>query len=136
MRKDLRYHIGTDKLIVFCGMILMVTTFTMSQNVNKEIMCDTNKVSGYRIINYDLLIEIKQRFPILYTDIMDTIFVYERQRDNSLVLYDKYVYNEVEKNWVSLDENRPRVKISRRDRKDARIVHIKPCKRDEMSQTD
>ena len=128
MRKDLLCPIEIDKMIVFLGMILMVTTFTMSQN-NMETTDSTKKEFGIRIINYDLL--TNPTYPILYTEIPDTIFVYKKLSDNTMVLYDKYLYDDVERNWVSLgNKNRPRIKISRSKRKDAVIVNIKPCKRD------
>lgn len=126
MKKNLHYLIGLDRIILFLGLILMATTSTMAQNTIADTTTDASE-QGIRMIDVDL--SINPRYPILYSDTPDTIFVYERLSDNTLIVYDKYAYDSETKRWISTkDKKRPFVKIDWRKRKDATIVNLKAGK--------
>lgn len=128
MKKNLHYLIGLGKLFIFACSMLMAETSTVAQNTIADTATATAD-QGIRMINVDL--SVNPRFPILYSEIPDTIFVYERLGNNELVLHDKYAYDKTSGKWISVgDIKRPCVKIINRKRKDAEIVYLKPVRRD------
>ena len=108
----------------------MLTTSTKAQDTiaNTSTSTDT-AVQGVGIINWDLYMLINPRYPILYSDNPDTIFIYERLKDNTLVVFDKYAYDRATKRWLSTSgRGFPHIKRIWRRRKIATIIDIKPDK--------
>lgn len=127
MKKHLHYHIDLDNKLIFYGLMLMISISTMAQNTRVDTSTNAS-VQGVRMIDVDLS-PINPRYPILFSDAQDTIIVYERNNDNTLVVYDKYVYDKVAKRWFPINDNgRPCVKIKKRRNKGATIVYLKPIK--------
>ena len=83
-------------------------------------------IKGYRIINVDLT--ANPQIPIQYADTPDTIFVYEKTSNNTLVLINRYFYDTITRTWFPLKLDRPSVKIRNHKRKDVKIVNIKAIK--------
>lgn len=106
----------------------MLTTSTKAQDTIANTSTDT-AVQGVRIINWDLNMLINPRYPILYSDNPDTIFIYERLKDNTLVVFDKYAYDRATKRWLSTSgRGFSHIKRIWRRRKIATIIDIKPDK--------
>lgn len=124
MKKNLHYPIGLGKIIIFACFILISKTDTIAQNTIADSATVTAE-QGIRMIDVDL--SVNPRFPIMYSEIPDTIFVYEKLDNNELVLYDKYAYDKTSEKWFSVGNlKRPCVEISNRNRKDAKIIYLKP----------
>ena len=104
-------------------MFLVSTASIIAQNT----YTDTTDASKQGVSTIDVDLFVNPRLPILYSDIPDTIFVYERLNDNTLKVYDKYIFDKMKKRWFSIKEgNRPCVKVSRNKRKTAKIVKLRP----------